>query len=94
MVVSMFRTMLDYIRRMTSPMEVPDEFGKFVKEQYEQFKANFNRYAKFEFTEYYWALIRAIVDMLQSDEFADTGLYEDGEWIEDDFDKFCDEVNK
>ncbi len=90
MVVSMFRTMLDYIKRMTSPMEVPDEFGKFVKEQYEQFKANFSRYAKFEFTEYYWALIRAIVDMLQSDEFADTGLYEDGEWIEDDFDKFCD----
>lgn len=93
MVVSMFRTMLDYIKRMTSPMEVPDEFGKFVKEQYEQFKANFSRYSKFEFTDYYWSLIRAIVDMLQSEEFADTGLYEDGEWIEDDFDRFCDEAN-
>lgn len=94
MVVSMFRTMLDYIKRMTSPMEVPDEFGRFVRNQYEQFKVNFSRYKAFEFTEYYWSLIRAIVDLLQSDEFADTGLYEDGEWIEDDFDRFCDEVNK
>ncbi len=90
LLVSMFRAILDYIKRMAAPMEVPNEFGAFVKAQYEQFRDHCNRYNSFGFRDYFWALIRSIIDMLQGDEFAETGLYEDGEWIENDFDEFCD----
>ena len=91
LLVSMMRAMLDYIKRMTAPMEVPDVFAAFVREQYDLFKANYPRYERFGFNHYFWALIRTIVELLQSDEFADTGLYEKGEEIDKDFLSFTED---
>lgn len=88
MLVSMFRAMLDYIKRITAPMEVPNVFGDFVNKQYEKFKANSSRYARFGFNHYFWELIRSVVDLLQSEEFSETGLYETGERIDEDFSDF------
>ena len=88
MLVSMFRAMLDYIKRITAPMEVPIVFGDFVNKQYEKFKVNSSRYARFGFNHYFWELIRSVVDLLQSEEFAETGLYEAGERIDKDFKEF------
>ncbi|MBO4350995.1 MAG: hypothetical protein J6A01_08630 [Proteobacteria bacterium] len=92
MLVSMFRAMLDYIKRITAPMEVPNVFGDFVNKQYEKFKANCSRYARFGFNHYFWELIRSVVDLLQSEEFAETGLYEAGERIDEDFSDFSDHL--
>ena len=86
MLIAMFETMLDYIKSMTSPREVPELFGKFVREQYDRFVQNSSRYARFGFRIYIDELVRAVVDWLQCDDFAENGLYDVGRDIEEDYD--------